>query len=254
MVSAAVLPAVLNPNNQNNRPALSVGKSEYDALIIGLRRRLNRGVDFTAGYTLARSRSSIGSAVDQLNTANIQDPRNPYDAAVQFGPTTDTDARHRITLSAQFQLPMGFRLAPVYSWRSALPVALTDGRDLNLDGDATEIPSTAYAVDSFNADTGVVTVKQLGACETVNCGRGMPQQQMNIRFSKVFNLGGRFRAEAIGEMYNLFNAVNPGGFRPRVIVPSSGAADATLLQPANYSGDFRRPEQRVGQIGLRFTF
>jgi len=256
MVSAAVLPAVLNPNNQNNRPALSVGKSEYDAMIIGLRRRMSHGVDFTAGYTLARSRSSIGSAVDQLNTANIQDPRNPYDAPVQFGPTTDTDARHRITLSASFQLPMGFRLAPVYSWRSALPVALTDGRDINLDGDATDIPATAYAVDSFNADTGVVTVKQIGNCETVNCGRGMAQQQMNLRFSKVFNLGGRFRAEAIGEMYNLFNAVNPGGFRTRVLVPSgtTGTPDATLLQPANYSGDFRRPEQRVGQIGVRFTF
>jgi hypothetical protein len=133
-------------------------------------------------------------------------------------------------------------------------VNLIDGRDLNLDGDAFDIPTTAYAVDSFNADTGVITVKQLGTCETVNCGRGMPQQQMNIRFSKVFNLGGRFRAEAIGEMFNLFNTVNPGGFRARVIVPSSGAADATLLQPANYSGDFRRPEQRVGQIGLRFTF
>jgi Carboxypeptidase regulatory-like domain/TonB dependent receptor len=254
MVSAAVLPAVLNPNNQNNRPAVSVGKSEYDALIIGLRRRLNRGVDFTAGYTLSRSLSSIGTAVDQLNTANIQDPRNPYDAPVQFGPTTDTDARHRINLSASFELPMGFRIAPVYLWRSSLPVNLIDGRDLNLDGDAFDIPTTAYAVDSFNADTGVITVKQLGTCETVNCGRGMPQQQMNIRFSKVFNLGGRFRAEAIGEMYNLFNTVNPSGFRARVIVPSSGAADATLLQPANYSGDFRRPEQRVGQIGLRFTF
>src|SRR5262245_17346859 len=254
MVSAAVLPAVLNPNNQSNRAALSVGKSEYEAMIISLRRRLSKGFDFTAGYTLGRALSSIGSAVDQLNVNNIQDPRNPFDAPVQFGPTTDTDARHRITLSAQFQLPYGFRLAPVYSWRSALPVNLIDGRDLNLDGDAFDIPATAYAVDSFNADTGVITVKQLGTCETVNCGRGMPQQQMNIRFSKVFNLGGRFRAEAIGEMYNLFNSINPGGFRARVIVPSSGAADTTLLQPSSYSGDFRRPEQRVGQLGLRFTF
>jgi hypothetical protein len=62
------------------------------------------------------------------------------------------------------------------------------------------------------------------------------------------------RLEAIGEMFNLFNSINPSGFRPRVIVPTTGAADATLLQPTSYSGDFRRPEQRVGQIGLRFTF
>jgi hypothetical protein len=39
-----------------------------------------------------------------------------------------------------------------------------------------------------------------------------------------------------------------------VIVPASGTADPNLLQPATYSGDFRRPEQRLGQLGLRFTF
>jgi hypothetical protein len=96
--------------------------------------------------------------------------------------------------------------------------------------------------------------KQLGSCDTVNCGRGMPQQQMNIRVSKVFPLGGRAHVEAIGEAFNLFNSINPGGFRARVIVPSNGSPDATLLQPTSFSGDFRRPEQRVGQIGLRFTF
>jgi Carboxypeptidase regulatory-like domain/TonB dependent receptor len=250
----ALLPTALNPNSNANRPAVSVGKSEYDALIIGLRHRLTKGVDFTVGYTLARSLSSIGTAVDQLNTANIQDPNNPFDAPVQFGPTTDTDARHRINLSASFEFPMGFRVAPVYLWRSALPVGITDGRDLNLDGDATEIPTKAFAVDSFNADTGVTTIKEIGTCETVNCGRGMSQQQMNIRVSKVFNLGSRMRAEAIGELFNVFNSINPSVFNTRYIVPSSGALDTTFLQPTTYSGDFRRPEQRVGQIGLRFTF
>jgi Carboxypeptidase regulatory-like domain len=250
----ALLPVALNPNSNGNRPALSVGESEYTALILGLRKRLSKGVDFTVGYTAARALSTIGTAVDQLNTANIQDPNNPFDAPVQFGPATDTDARHRINLSASFQFPMGFRVAPVYLWRSALPVGTTDGRDLNLDGDATEIPTNAFAVDSFNADTGVTTIKQIGTCNTVNCGRGMPQQQMNIRVSKVFNLGSRMRAEAIGEMFNVFNSINPSVFNTRYIVPSTGALDTTFLQPTTYSGDFRRPEQRVGQIGVRFTF
>jgi hypothetical protein len=254
---SALLPTPLNPDVTGNRPAASVGKSEYDALIVALQRRLAKGVGFTGGYTLARARSNIGTAVDQLNSANIQDPDNPFDAPVQFGPTTDTDARHRITISAQFELPLGFRVAPLYLWRSALPVALIDGRDLNRDGDANDIPAIAYAVDSFDASKPLlhqVTVKQLGACTTVNCGRGMPQQQMNLRFSKVFGLAGRAHVEAIGEVFNLFNTINPSGFRARVVVPSSGAPDATLLQPTTFSGDFRRPEQRVGQIGVRFTF
>src|SRR5262249_13779777 len=99
-----------------------------------------------------------------------------------------------------------------------------------------------------------VTVKQIGSCETVNCGRGMSQQQLNVRFSKQFPLGGRARVEAIGEVFNLFNSINPSGFRARVIIPSSGNPDPQLLPPTWYSGDFRRPEQRGGQVGLRFTF
>ena len=253
---AALVPG-LNPNSNANRPAVSTGKSEYTALILSVRRRLSRGVDFTGGYTASRALSNIGVGVDQLNTANIQNPDDPFDAPVQFGPTVDTDARHRITLSASFQLPGGFRFAPVYLWRSGLPVALIDGRDLNLDGDATEIPTKAYAVDTFNRDTGKTTFREIGACETVNCGRGMPQQQMNMRFSKVFHLAGRANVEAIGQVFNLFNNINPSGFRARVTIPSGanlGRPDPDLLQPTNYSGDFRRPEQRVGEVGIRFSF
>jgi hypothetical protein len=251
---SALLPTPLSPNANSNRPALSVGKASYDALITSVRRRLSKGVGFTASYTLSSAKSTIGSSVDQLNTANIQDPNNPFDAPVQNGPTTDTDARHRVGLSATFELPGGFQVSPIYLFRSALPVALVDGRDLNLDGDATEIPTRAFAVDTFNVDTGVITFKDIGACETVNCGRGMSQQQLNVRASKMFHLGGRAQLDVMAEVFNLFNDTNPSGFRARVVVPSTGAADPALLQPTSFSGDFRRPEQRVGQIGFRLSF
>jgi hypothetical protein len=254
---SVLLPSPLNPNVTGTRPTVSRGKSEYNAMIFSVRRRLSHGFDFSANYTLQKGISTIGQAADELNTANIQDPNNPFDDPRQLGPNLTTDSRHLINLSATFQLPWGFRVAPIFFFRSALPVALVDGRDLNLDGDATEIPSIAYAVDSFDASKPQlqqVTVKQIGSCDTVNCGRGYYQTQTNVRLSKLFHLGGRANVEAIGEIFNLFNNINPSGFRARVIVPASGAPDATLLQPATYSGDFRRPEQRVGQLGLRFTF
>ena len=65
---------------------------------------------------------------------------------------------------------------------------------------------------------------------------------------------GHAHVEAIGEIYNIFNNINPSGFTARVVVPSTGNPDPALLQPTTYSGDFRRPEQRIGQLGLRFTF
>src|SRR6185295_3687313 len=55
---AAIVPT-LSPNSNANRPALSQGKSQYDALIMSVRRRLSQGVDFTASYTLQRGKSTI---------------------------------------------------------------------------------------------------------------------------------------------------------------------------------------------------
>ena len=257
---AAIIPTI-SPNTNGNRPAVSRGKSRYDAMILSVRRRLTNGIDFSANYTLQRGISTIGSAADELNTANIQDPNNPFNDPRQLGPNLTTDARHLISLSAVFEIKGGVRLAPIFFYRSALPVNLIDGRDLNLDGDAVDIPTKAYGVDSFDpnaAATGAVTnfttFKELGNCETVNCGRGFRQMQTNVRVSKVFHLGSKANVEAIGEVFNLFNAINPSGFRARGVIPSTGAADPNLLEPTTYSGDFRRPEQRVGQIGLRFTF
>src|SRR5262249_6568524 len=151
------------------------------------RRRLSHGIDLTAWYALARARSTIGAGVDQLNASNVQNPYDPFDAPVQNGPTTDTDARHRISVSASFELPAAIRIAPVYLFRSALPVALVDGRDLLVKGSATDIPARAYAVASFDPDkpsNQQITFKDIGPCQTVNCGRGLLQQQLNVRVSR----------------------------------------------------------------------
>jgi hypothetical protein len=257
---AAVIPT-LSPNTNGNRPAVSRGESRYDAMIMSVRRRLAGGIDFSANYTLQRGVSTIGAAADELNTANIQDPDNPFDDPRQLGPNLTTDARHLISLSGVFEVKGGLRIAPIFFFRSALPVNLVDGRDLNLDGDAVDIPARAYAVDGFDprraaagAVTEFTTFREIGDCKTVNCGRGYYQTQTNLRVSKLFRLGSGARVEAIGEVFNVFNSINPSGFRARVVVPSSGTPDPNLLEPTTFSGDFRRPEQRVGQIGLRFTF
>ena len=255
---SALLSSPLSPNVTGNRPALSRGRSEYNALIVSARRRFTKGFDFSTSYMLSKAVSTIGNASDELNTGNIQDPNNPFDNPIQLGPNVTTDARHRINLSAVVQLPYGVQVAPFLLYRSALPIYLVDGRDLNKDGDSLDIPANAYAVASTDSATGKSTVKIIGPCETVNCGRGWGQSQLNLRISKVFAIG-RARFEAIGEVFNLFNAINPsniGGVTSanRRVNTTAGAADPTLLQPVSYSGDSQRPEQRVGQIGVRFSF
>jgi hypothetical protein len=255
---STLLSSNLSPNTSSNRPALSRGSSEYNALIFSGRRRFSNGFDFSASYMLSKAVSTIGNASDELNTANTQDPGNPFDNPVQLGPNVTTDARHRVNLSAVVHLPYGVQIAPFLLYRSALPIYLVDGRDLNKDGDTLEIPTDAFAVTSTDRTTGKATVEVTGPCETVNCGRGWAQSQLNLRVSKVFAIG-RTNIEAIGEVFNLFNAINPSNIvgvtsANRTVFTATGVPRSTLLQPASFSGDNQRPEQRVGQIGLRFSF
>ena len=95
--------------------------------------------------------------------------------------------------------------------------------------------------------------KEIGDCETWNCGRGAARWQMNLRVAKSFRLPGTMRIEAIGEIFNLFNANNPAAFRTRRLL-GTGAAEPGLPAADRVLGDFQNPEQRVGQIGFRFTF
>jgi hypothetical protein len=84
--------------------------------------------------------------------------------------------------------------------------------------------------------------------------RGASQQMFSLRVSKSFTLFGNARLEAIGEVFNLFNALNPATFTGRRFIWTTGAPDPNFLRPTEFSGDFQNPEQRVGQIGFRFTF
>ena len=185
-------------------------------------------------YTLQKGISTIGDAADELNTANIQDPNNPFDDPRQLGPNLTTDSRHLINISATFQLPWGFRVAPIFFFRSALPVNLVDGRDLNLDGDAIDIPTTAYAVDSFDAEAAAPAGDGQGSSAPARpstAAAACPRRRRTCASRRSFHLGGRANVEAIGEIFNLFNNINPSGFRARVIIPTTGAPDPTLLQP-----------------------
>jgi hypothetical protein len=248
-----------SPNSSATRAAISRGKSDYDGLILGVRRRLTNGVDFTGSYTLSRGRSTIGTAGDELDTRYVLDATNPFDDPRMLGPNRRTDARHRITASATLQLPMGFRAAPIFIYRSALPVYLGEGVDLNQDGEINDLPARAVAFDGFD-ENGVARVKDIGECNTINCGRGAAFSQLNLRISRTFRLGGRMNLEAIGEVFNLFNAINPANFErtisnvPQTVRLVGGTANPNYMQPSRFAGDFQQPEQRVGQIGFRFTF
>ena len=134
-------------------------------------------------------------------------------------------------------------MAPTYFYRSPLPVQTIQGRDANLNRENNDLPLRAFKY------TGVGQAPEdIGPCETWNCSRGAWRTQMNLRVSRGFALKGRARVEAIGEVFNLMNASNPA------FTIVNNQTSALFMQPNAYAGDFQQPEQRVGQIGFRFSF
>ena len=163
-----------------------------------------------------------------------------------------------MTASAIVQLPYEFRVATIFWYRSALPVTTFEGIDLNADGVSNDHTPIAYRYTGLNED-GSARFEEAGACETVNCSRRAPFSQVDLRISRSFRSFGTSRIEVIAEVFNLFNATNPfipvSTTRMGVTPPATTPAQlGTFMQPSAYAGDLGQPEQRVGQVGFRFTF
>ena len=190
---SALLPTPLSPDINANRPAVSRGESEYNGLITSVRRRLSKGMDFTASYTLQKGESNIGNASDELNTANIQDREQSVRraGAVRAEPDDRRPAprsacRRSFNLPWRLQRRAGVLLSLGAAGRSDRRPRPQPGR--RRDGN----PGAGVQGDRLRqGHRQSRRSSDIGACETVNCGRGWSQSQMNIRVSKTFRLGGR---------------------------------------------------------------
>ena len=240
----------VSPGNANFRTALSKGSSRYDGLILALRRRMSAGLDMTASYTLAKATSDVGTASDELVQNLIENILDPF-SDVQQGPSARTDSRHNVSITAIVQAPYGINVAPIFIYRSPLPMHTAEGIDRNADGTNNERSTVAYRYSGLDEETGVAAFEEAGPCETVNCSRRAPFSQLNLRVSRAFQAGGRVRAEAIAEVFNLFNARNPALPLNQQRIQSG----VNFMQPTlGFAGDVGQPEQRIGQLGFRLTF
>jgi hypothetical protein len=237
----------IRPNTQGVRLGISGAESLYNAVIVGVRRRMSQGLDLAASYTLGSATSNMGTASDELDANYVQDVTNPF-ADVQLGPSGRSDARHRASASAVVRLPWGVQAAPFFVFRSALPIFTFEGIDRNHDGNNNDITAKAYRYDGLGR-----APREIGDCAHINCSRGAPLTQLNLRLSKSFRVTGDTRIEAIGEVFNVFNALNPA-FALTSQRLAGGVQRAAFLQPVAFAGDFRQSEQRIGQVGFRVTF
>ncbi|MGH9850926.1 MAG: carboxypeptidase regulatory-like domain-containing protein [Blastocatellia bacterium] len=95
------------PSPYNNRQSVelhvrtTLGRSNYNAAFISLRKRTSHGLTFDFNYTLSRS-------LDQLGTIQNQGPQfsSSFDPDIDYGPS-DFDRTHNVNANFVFDLPFG---------------------------------------------------------------------------------------------------------------------------------------------------
>lgn len=269
---AAGLPA--NRLEQINMFA-TTNRSLFDSWTTTLKYRSNRFL-FNISYVLANSRAWGGQPTASYSGNGIAITPETQFAAGEFGPTR-LDERHRFVLSGVFNLGWGIQLSPIMQLASARPFSANTGLDIDGDGlNTVDRICEGVSLASVFAVRGNAT-----AIQNLN-PRGCRQQQVNqyrsgffvdasgstqelshrffnvdLRASKMFSFGERFKLSTYVDLYNLFNTDNLAFGSNARLGLSVATAAGSFMQPSSLFGPgFGPPIGRplTAQFGARFTF
>jgi hypothetical protein len=201
------------------------GKSHYTALNLSVVHRYSKNFGITAWYTYSRCLTTSIKGADEGQSSIPKDENNPG-GPENFGPCILTP-NSKLLISPIWTLPYQFQLSSTARFSSAQRYNIIAGMDLNGDGLNNDLPP---------------------GIPTINFGKGANFFQMDLRFSKFFNLPREFgKIETIFEMYNLFNNINPTSYQ-------GNATGSNFGHPTAFAGDPLQGEARLIQLGVRFSF
>ena len=246
-------------------------KTKYDGLLLSVEKRFSHRSQFRASYTLSKAFNYAND--DQIPFAN--GPINPQNLQLEYGPTPN-DQRHRFTLSGVFDLPLGLQLAPIWTLASGVPmdILLPDGTrripflQRNAGG---RLFHSARELNDFiqqvNADGGINGVVLPLVSDNARFNDSF--NSFDLRLTKAFRFGERFRLDLIGEAFNLFNVtnvlgvsnVNYSGFANALTRDSNDENNPGFLKSSSFGqpvttagGVFGSGGPRAFQLAARFTF
>jgi hypothetical protein len=232
-------------------------KFKYDALLLSVERRFANRFGFRANYTLSKAFNYAND--DQIPFSN--GPIDPANLQLEYGPTPN-DQRHRFVLAGTADLPYGFRLSPILTLASGVPMDIV-------------LPSGASRVPQLQRNAGGRLFRNAGELnaflQQINAARGPANQlplapanakfndnfsSLDLRLSKVFTFKERFRLEPIVEVFNVFNTTNILG-----VSNTNFSGYGNVLGTANFGqpvttagGVFGSGGPRAFQFAARFTF
>jgi hypothetical protein len=213
------------------------GFADYDGVNLSLHARVSNTLVAQGFYTWSKTNGNVLAGADEFRLSNVTyqpDLRAGRDVSVNpLDPQCDacsgplnTDARHRFTLGVVYSAPLGIIASSFFRYRSATPVNIYSGTDLNGDSFVIDLPP---------------------GVSHPNSGRGHSFSQFDLRISKDFLFTKDVGVEIIAEVFNLFNSTNPAGY-------VGNMSSSAFGKPSFFAGDPLQGEQRLAQLGLRVHF
>lgn len=256
-------PGAISPFGSVNAQ-ISDGNSSYNALNVELNRRFANNFAFRGSYTWSHS---IDDSSD-LQTLLIAQDVNRFNLE-----KADSlfDQRHRFVFSGVLSSPNGWRssdsmwkkfladftVAPIIEISSGRPFNIITNADTNNDQSSqTDRPSVAAdGTLCVPGNMGCTPLITDGRFSIGNLGRnrGITHSfaSFDLRLSRAFRFGERFKIDVIAEGFNLFNRFNEGSASPFI-------DDVNEFGTRSGGKYFSRPtasfDPRQFQLGVKFAF
>ncbi len=251
--------ADLNLNPANPTMNMSVGASKFDGLNIGVRRRLDKGISFNAWYSLSNAKGLGGLGVDELTTNLVQDSFDPY-ADDQMGsggahrraPQDLAERGHPDAVGhlCFAGLPLSVGAAAAHLVRA---MTITGRRQQRPLPDRLRVHGRRRRRRAVLQGDGRVRDGELrtrrGTLDVQPAGvEGVPPP------ARDEHRGDRRRVQPLQRDQSelRIGAASSSAFFTGTA--ANHVPNTVFMKPTAYSGDAGQPEQRVGQIGFRFTF
>jgi carboxypeptidase family protein len=256
----------------------SSGSSSYNALVVNLEKRWSQNFQFLASYTYSHA---IDNSTDLQTLLTPQDSNNPQ---LERGNST-FDQRHRFVVSGVFQSPYKWRdggwkaffgdwvVAPIIEASTGRPYTILTGTDYPLQfssetsrpsvvppgtaggvtspfihGATFALPNVCPSFPAFDLPA-IAAVTGTGYGCTGNLGRNTFYSpkfvSVDLRVSRKFALGERFKLEVLADMFNLLNRFNVGDVNPLCDPGSSAGGTCAAGQPTSAF------DPRTFQFGLK---
>jgi len=217
-----------DPNLNNAIEVADIVDSTYNALVLQVNKRFNKGLLFNANYTLSKAEDTGQNSTTFIS--NFATMVDPFNNDAEKGPSS-FDRRHRGVVSVHYapDFLWGFQIGGTGTFESGLPLNPTIS--INSGAMTAAGPLAATTVNGSGASN-------RAPWDTRNGFRQTGRKTIDMRVSKRFSLGGTRQVEALWEAFNIFNTTNYTGFGTTKYRAVSSAFDpATNRAVVNLTSD-----------------